>query len=75
MDSRNTYAQLVSMFAVMAMGAVAAILNFDLPEDDIRSAFTRIEPAMIIYDSEDADFVHTLSDGAVPLLHAGRKLL
>ncbi len=61
-DSRNTYAQLVSMFAVMAMGAVAAILNFDLPEDDIRSAFTRIEPAMIIYDSEDADFVHTLSD-------------
>ena len=29
-DSRNTYAQLVSMFAVMAMGAVAAILNFDL---------------------------------------------
>ena len=73
-DSRNTYAQLVSMFAVMAMGAVAAILNFDLPEDDIRSAFARIEPAMVIYDSEDADFVHAFRR-AVPLLHTGRKLL
>lgn len=66
-DSRNTYFQLVSIFSAMSLGAVAAILNFDLPDADIMSAFERIQPAMVIYDKEDADFVHGLPSDAVCL--------
>lgn len=53
---RNTYNQTVCVFAAMAMGAVAVILNFDLPEDDIHCALQTAEPAVLITDPEDKDF-------------------
>lgn len=55
-DMRNTYNQAVAVFAAMAMGAVAVILNFDLPEEDIRYALEMVKPAVLITDPEDADF-------------------
>ena len=55
-DMRNTYNQTIAAFAAMAMGAVAVILNFDLPEEDIRYALETAQPAALIIDPEDADF-------------------
>lgn len=52
-DSRNTYEQVVSLFAAVSMGAVAVPLNFDLSEEDLLDAAKRVEPAMVVYDPED----------------------
>ena len=53
---RNTYNQAISALATMAMGAVAVILNFDLPEDDIRYALEKVNPDILITDPEDEEF-------------------
>ncbi|MCM1134491.1 MAG: AMP-binding protein [Clostridium sp.] len=59
-DGRNTYEQIVSLFAAMAMGAVAVPLCFDLPLEDLQQLHRRISPAMVIYDNEDEDILPEL---------------
>lgn len=60
-DARNTYEQVVSFFAVMSMGAIACPLNFDLPEEEIAFALDRLEPGLLIYDTEDETLMPELA--------------
>ena len=70
-DMRNTYNQAIAAFAAMAMGAVAVILNFDLPEDDIRYALEKVEPDILITDPEDEDFEFDGKPGMIRLSSDG----
>lgn len=66
-DMRNKYNQLVSSFAAMAMGAVAVLLNFDLPEEDLYYAIEKVNPDVLILDSEDEDFEFSGKEGLIRL--------
>ncbi len=63
-SGRNTYTQIAAFFAVMAMGAVACPLNFDLPDEELAYALQRLEPACVVYDSQDAAVLETVAAGA-----------
>ena len=66
-DMRNTYNQVVCAFGAMAVGAIAVLLNFDLPEDDVLFALERINPDILITDPEDGDFEFSGKAGMVRL--------
>lgn len=66
-DMRNKYNQAVAAFAAMAMGAVAVLINFDLPEDDVLYALEKVNPDVIIIDPEDEDFEFEGKEGMIKL--------
>ena len=70
-DMRNSYNQAVAVFGAMAMGAVAVMLNFDLPEEDIRWALKAVDPDILITDPEDEDFAFTSKPGMLRLSSDG----
>lgn len=61
-DSRNTYEQIVSMFAASSMGAVPVLVSFNLPEDEIRNVLDRVAPSLIIFDAEDEEIIEDVRE-------------
>lgn len=56
-SGRNTYEQVVAMLAAATMGAVAAMINFDLAKEDLYLALGSLTPALVVYDEMDREFV------------------
>lgn len=56
-DGKNDYEAIVAMCAAASMGAVAAVLNFDLPEQEIADALERLNPGMIVCCEDYYDVV------------------
>lgn len=56
-DGKNEYEAIVAMCGAAFAGAIAAVLNFDLPEEEIEYALERMNPAMIVCDEDYFDVV------------------
>ena len=56
-SGRNTYEQVVAMLASATMGAVAAMMNFDLAREDLYLALESLAPALVVYDEMDQELV------------------
>ena len=59
-DAKNDYATVVAILGAMAGGAVAFPLNFDLPDDIIESAVTRLKPALFFCHDENEEFAREM---------------
>ena len=53
----NEYESIVSMCAVVSIGGIAAVLNFDLPEDEILHALDRMKPECMICSKDGYEVV------------------
>lgn len=55
LEGKSDYEIVTALYAVISVGAVAAILNLDLPEEEVFDALERIQPAMIISSEDNSD--------------------
>lgn len=56
-EGNNEYEAIVAMCAAATMGAVPAVLNFDLPEEEIEYALERLQPALVVCSEDDYEVV------------------
>ncbi len=54
-EGKSDYETVVAFYATVSMGAVAAVLNLDLPEEEICFAMDTMKPAMVICSEENMD--------------------
>lgn len=54
-EGKTQYESMVALCATVVTGAVAAVLNFDLPEEEIAYAMECLAPAMIICSEDNYD--------------------
>lgn len=56
-DTKNTYEQMISILATVAMGAVAFPLNFQQSWTEVEFALDRVRPSLLIFDEDDEEDV------------------
>ncbi len=56
-EGKSDYEIIVAIYATAVIGAVAAVLNLDLPEEEIFRAMDIMQPAMIICSEDNLDVV------------------
>lgn len=66
-DGKNEYEAIVAMFGAAVMGAIAAVINFDLPEEDIAYALESLKPALIVCDEDYYDVIEEYVKKSKPI--------
>ena len=62
LEGKAEYEIVAALYAVICAGAVAAVLNLELPEEEVFDALERIQPAMIICSEDNFDIAEEYAE-------------
>ncbi len=62
LEGKADYELIVAFYAIMSVGAIAAVINFDLPEREIYRAVDKLQPAMIVCTDDNLEVVEEYAE-------------
>lgn len=63
LEGKQEYELIVVFYAILSVGAIAAVINFDLPEKEIYRASDMLQPVLFICTEDNLEVVEAYAEG------------